>query len=134
MTNKTKTLGDEVRRLRLEKNLSLKQLSDKIVKDDGKNISRAYLNDIEKHHRIPSSDIIEKIAKALDYSADQLLLLANKISLDAEKVLLERPAIGGLLRKAKEMGFDDYDWKEIEKIIAAKIGKSENEKDNGQDK
>jgi transcriptional regulator with XRE-family HTH domain len=132
MTNKIKTLGDEIRRLRLENNLSLKQLADKIIKDDGKAISRAYLNDIEKHHRIPSPDIIEKIANALDYSADKLLLLANKISLEAEKVLLEQPGIGGLLRKAKEVGFDD--WKEIENIIAARIEKKKHEKDTRQDK
>lgn len=113
-----KSFGEELKRLRLDKDFSLRQLASRIIKEDGKSISPSYLNDIEKNNRIPSADIVEKLAKALDYAPDKLLALAQKISPEAEKLLKEYPAWGVLMRKAKETGFKDL--KAIERIIEGK--------------
>jgi len=122
------SFGEELKRLRLEKDLSLRQLADKIIKEDGNPISRSYLNDIENNNRIPSAEIVEKLAKALDYDPEKLLSLAQKISPDAEKILKEEPAWGVLLRKAKEAGFTDL--KAVEKMIEEKA-KKDHEKNQG---
>jgi len=116
MEKKSDKFSDIVRELRLAKNLSLRQLAAKIInKKEGKPISPSYLYDIENSNRIPSADIIMQIANELGYDEDKLLNLAQKISPDAEKLLKEDPAVGELLRKAKESGFRD--WEKLRKII-----------------
>lgn len=125
MPNIPESFGEELKRLRLDKDLSLRQLASKIIKEDGKPISPSYLNDIEKNNRIPSAVIVEKLARALEYDSDKLLALAQKIPPDAEKILKEDPAWGVLLRKAKEAGFTDL--KAVERMIEEKAKKDHEE-------
>jgi transcriptional regulator with XRE-family HTH domain len=125
MTYRQKQIGEEIKQQRLNKHLSLRKLSAMVIKEDGKPISPAYLNDIEKNNRIPSANLIEKIAGALGFDPDYLLNLAKKISPQTERFLLEQPSIGGLLRKAQEMGFTD--WKAMREMIEAE-GKRKKEK------
>lgn len=112
MPGNQRSFGEELKYLRFEKNLGLRELAKMIP------ISPAYLIDIEKNNRIPSAGVVEKIAKALGCNPDKLLALAQKISPETEKLLKEDPALGVFLRKAKEAGFKD--WKSIEKIIEGK--------------
>lgn len=126
MANTSKKFGEEIKRLRLEKNLGVREFAKMIIKDDGEPISPSYLIDIEKNNRIPSGDIVEKIAEVLNYDPANLLSLAQKISPGTEKHLKEEPAIGKLLRKAKETGFDN--WKMVEKLIEDEDKKKKHEK------
>jgi transcriptional regulator with XRE-family HTH domain len=125
MTHRQKQIGEEIKQQRLNKHLSLRKLSAMVIKEDGKSISPAYLNDIEKKNRIPSAYLIEKIAGALECDPDYLLNLAKKISPQTERFLLEQPSIGNLLRKAQEMGFSD--WKAMREMIEAE-GKTKKDK------
>ena len=101
--------------LREEKRLSLRQLAAKIKKGDESSISPSYLHDIENNNRIPSAQIIVQIANELEYDADKLLVLAERISPVAEELLKEQPVVAKLLRKAKEVGFTE--WEKLQKLI-----------------
>lgn len=112
---KQKSFGVFVKDLRLAKKIGVRQLAKSITKEDGTNISPAYLIDIEKNARIPSAFIVEQLAKVLGYDPDALLHMAEKISPEVEKQMISDPAIGRLLRKAKEKGFKN--WDELEKHL-----------------
>lgn len=120
MPNIKKSFGEEVKHLRLEKNLGVRELAKMIP------ISPAYLIDIEKNNRVPSPDKIERIAKALNCDPYKLLKLAQKISTEAQEILKEEPAIGVFLRKAKESGITD--WEALFKKIIEDETKKKHEK------
>ena len=78
MINK-KTFGNIVSSFRKKKNLSQKELAQKIMREDGDPISPQYLNDIEHDRRSPSSDhIIKQFSKALGVKADYLHYLNGR--------------------------------------------------------
>ena len=114
------SFASALKHLRVEKGLSLRQLASKIRKGEGSSISPAYLHDIENKNRTPSSQIIVQLAKELAYDADKLLVLAKKISPIAEELLKEQPVVGKLLRKAKEVGFTE--WEKLQQVIEEQSG------------
>ena len=120
MANNFESLASALKHLRVEKGLSLRQLASKITKGDGSPISPAYLHDIENKNRTPSSQIIVQIAEELAYDVDTLLVLAEKISPVAEELLKEQPVVGKLLRKAKEVGFTE--WEKFQQLIEEQSG------------
>lgn len=61
-----RSLGDRIRELRNEKDLSLRDLS-KMVK-----VSAPFLTDVEKHRRFPKDETLEKLATALGTTVDDL--------------------------------------------------------------
>jgi transcriptional regulator with XRE-family HTH domain len=68
-----KTLGQRLRELRQNADLSLRDLGDKL-KDPTTNtpVSAAFLSDIENGRRFPSDDMIEKLAEILGADAHEL--------------------------------------------------------------
>lgn len=60
-------VGGTLRELRLSKNLTLRQLSDKAY------ISYAFLSEIETGKKCASNDILETLAKGLDLTTAQLI-------------------------------------------------------------
>ena len=73
------TFGRAISEARKQKNLSQKQLAEKISREDGVSISPQYLNDIERDKRNPSSDhIIKEFARALNLKADYLHYLNGR--------------------------------------------------------
>ena len=68
-----KTLGQKIRELRQQRDLSLRDLGDRLKeKDDVNSVSAAFLSDIENGRRFPSDDMLEKIAKILGISFEEL--------------------------------------------------------------
>lgn len=122
--------GPFIKKLRLENNYSLRGLAQKIIKDDGKPLSSSYLNDIEKGRRNPpSAYIVKQLARLLKVDVDSLLRKAGKTAPEVENIIREEPKVGSLLRRAKEVGFDD--WNAVEQLIE-KGRKKKNEKDRRQ--
>ena len=76
------TLGQIIADARKKKGTSQKELSEKVLKEDGEKISPQYLNDIERDRRVPSHFILERIAKELNIDRDYLFLLAEKLPED----------------------------------------------------
>jgi transcriptional regulator with XRE-family HTH domain len=61
------TIGTNIRKLRLKRNLTLQQLADKV------STSKSYIWEIEKGVSVPSVLLAAKIAKALKTTVDKLL-------------------------------------------------------------
>lgn len=68
--------GDKLRRLRKEKNLTQKQLADRI------GVKNSVISFYEMGDRIPSPEVIKKLAVALHVSADYLLGIESSETMD----------------------------------------------------
>lgn len=81
--------GEKIKELRKAKNLGQRALAEQV------GISFTYLSKIENEKLdfgdYPSEELIRKLAGALNYDADELLLLAKKIPEDIRSRVLERP-------------------------------------------
>lgn len=79
------TFGSEVRRARIEHNLSLREVTERLRKRPGSDetISIQYLNDIELDRRKPPSEyLIRQMAKILELDPDYLVFLAGQMPAD----------------------------------------------------
>jgi transcriptional regulator with XRE-family HTH domain len=122
----TKNLGDVVRDARQKKGMSLRQLGERLRKDDGSTMSPQYLNDIEHGRRNPPDEpILRQLAGVLDLDANTLCALAGREPKDVKKYLAEMPeqseVVGRLFRVARQHGFSD--WAALEKEIERKAKK-----------
>jgi XRE family transcriptional regulator, master regulator for biofilm formation len=86
-----KNIGDQLKRIRSKKGLSITKLS--LIAG----ISKGYLSSIESHKTNPSAHMIQKLAKALEVPVEQLLNIQVEL-LDPEWV--------ELVTQAKEIGID----------------------------
>ena len=74
------TVGQAIAEARKRKQLSQKELSSIIRKEDGSAISPQYLNDIERDRRNPPGEhLLSQFARALDLPEEYLYFLANEI-------------------------------------------------------
>jgi XRE family transcriptional regulator, master regulator for biofilm formation len=87
----TKSLGKQIKKMRLRKGLSITKLAKKA------GISKGYLSSIESHKTNPSAHMIQKLAKALEVPVEQLLNIQVEL-LDPEWV--------ELVSEAKDIGID----------------------------
>ena len=67
MSNSAKKLGENVRRIRLTKDMTQGDLCRKLEVD------RAYISNIESGKKNPTLSTIERIAKALNVSIEELI-------------------------------------------------------------
>ena len=67
MTNTAKKLGENIRRIRKEKGMTQIELCQKLEVD------RAYMSNVENGNKNPTLATIEKIAKALSVSLNELI-------------------------------------------------------------
>lgn len=75
------TFGERIRELRLERNLSLRQLADRIDK------SAPFLSDIELGRRFPSEGVLRAIAKELQVKLTHLKEYDHRESITTLKEL-----------------------------------------------
>jgi len=74
MTDLQEIIGKVIRRERLDRQLTIKELGDKA------GLSEIYVGEIERGQKYPSSKVLESIAQALDLDlADLLELMAEEI-------------------------------------------------------
>ena len=81
-----KTLGERMRELRLERNLSLRQLAVRIDK------SAPFISDIELGRRFPSPEVLTDIAQALEVDEGDLERFDFRESVSALKRLAQTDA------------------------------------------
>ena len=86
------TFGRAISSARKSKGWSLRDLAERVLREDGTPISVQYLNDIEHDRRSPSSDrMVRQFAEALGISGDWLYYLAGRFPEDVrEKKLSEK--------------------------------------------
>lgn len=98
-----KTLGDRIRELRAEADLSLRELSPRVG-----GLSAAFLSDIELGRRFPSEDVLDKLAKALKTTADDLRQYDTRPPIDElKRMAAQNPALGVAFRKMVQMSPDE---------------------------
>ena len=99
-----KKFGDQVRQLRRAKGLGQRALA-KMV-----GISLTYVSKIENHRLdfgdYPSTDVILRIAGALEAAEDELLILAKKIPERIRQRVLERPDAFSKLAELDDKALD----------------------------
>lgn len=91
-----KTLGQVIRVARVAAGKSLREFA-RIV-----GITPSYQSDIENDRRIPSEDVLKKIAGLLTLDFEALMALGGRFGEDAERYLRRHPTAGALFRKLSE--------------------------------
>jgi transcriptional regulator with XRE-family HTH domain len=80
MSDDILSFGRRIAKRRKELGFSLKDVSDRVKKEDGESISPQYLNDIEHDRRQPDSErLIDQLALALKLPAEVLYYEAGKL-------------------------------------------------------
>jgi transcriptional regulator with XRE-family HTH domain len=96
MANDNRTLGDVVHDARARLKLSLRDVTKRLA------ITPSYLSDIENDRRIPSEEVIRKLASLLNLDPDDLMALAGRFGEDAVRYMMKTPAAGLLFRRLAE--------------------------------
>ena len=91
--------GATIRKLREEKEISIKKLSEKI------GMTPTYLAPVERDaFKPPAVKLIIKIAKALGANADELCSSAGKVSPETQRAIAKNPAsIGRIIRAVAKL-------------------------------
>jgi len=103
MTDMSKTLGEEIRRLRTEAGFTLRDFAKKLE------ISAAYQSDIEHNRRRPPDPLLKKMVALLrsvgaDY--DVLQQLDTRLDSDLKVWANATPGVREMLRKVRDSGRD----------------------------
>ncbi len=102
-----KTLGQRIKELRDKLDVSLRELAQRM---NSGSVSATHLSDIEQGHRYPSDELLEKLAKALATTVEDLKQYDSRPPLEEIKRRTENdPNFGFALRKLvdKEVSSDD---------------------------
>ena len=103
------TFGKRIRLLRVQKGISQRDVAIRAA------IDITYLSKIENEKLPPpSEEKIRQLAEIFDVTADELILLANKIPNDLPQIIQEAPSIPQFLRTAKDLKPED--WEKLTKF------------------
>ncbi len=92
MANDNRTLGEVIYDARAKLG-SLRGITKKL------NITPSYLSDIENDRRIPSEEVLLRLANLLHLDYDDLMARAGRFGDDAVRYMMKTPATGVLLRR-----------------------------------
>lgn len=101
------TLGDVIRRRRVELSLGLRALAADL------GVSPSYVSDIENDRRVPSEDVLKAIGTRLELDYDELMALAGRFGEQADRYMRRTPAAGALFRRLSERGYSDEQVRKI---------------------
>jgi transcriptional regulator with XRE-family HTH domain len=96
MANDNRTIGDVIHDARAKLKLSLRDITKKL------DITPSYLSDIENNRRVPSEEVLGKLAKLLELDYDDLMARAGRFGEDAVRYMMRTPAAGVLFRRLAE--------------------------------
>lgn len=96
-----KSLGDVVREGRVNAGISLRELARRL------DVTPSYVSDIENDRRVPSEEVLGKIALELNLDRADLLARAGRLQSDADRYMRETPAATTLFRRITEERFDE---------------------------
>ena len=114
-------LGQKIKDLRAERKMSMRGLARAV------DVTPMHISNIEKGFTTGSSELIAKIAKALETDVDQLLHLADRVDPEVVEVIQNNPnSVPNFLRAAKDLSPDDWEKLQgyLEKMNSQKKTKS----------
>ncbi|MGA2120360.1 MAG: helix-turn-helix transcriptional regulator [Bryobacteraceae bacterium] len=123
MTNDNMTLGEAVHDARARLKLSLRDVAKSLA------ITPSYLSDIENDRRVPSEEVLRKLANFLGLDPDDLMALAGRFGEEAVRYMMKTPAAGMLFRRLAEVNASGDAIKELLKAANEAI-----EREKGQSK
>ena len=97
-------------------NLSLRDITKKL------HITPSYLSDIENNRRVPSEEVLRKLADLLKLDYDDLMARAGRFGKDALRYMKRTPAAGVLLRRLAEGKAPRETVEKLLKIADREIG------------
>jgi HTH-type transcriptional regulator, competence development regulator len=107
-----KTFGQTLQTLRRSKNVSQRELAEKV------GVDFSYISKVENDRLPPpAADTIVKICEALGVPRDELLALTGKMPSDAKEMLSSSTAAQQFIRQAQEMNLTDEEWQALTKRL-----------------
>jgi transcriptional regulator with XRE-family HTH domain len=95
-----KTLGERIRELRAERDLSLRELADKLG-----GMSAAFLSDVELGRRYPSEKVLADMARVLGVATEELKKHDARPAVeDLKRLATANPAYGLAFRRIIDKG------------------------------
>lgn len=121
---KKESLGQAIRRLRTKADYTLRGFAELIE------ISAAYLSDIEHDRRVPTEDVLGRIAnllsKRVPVTYEELQSLSARLETDLQQMVQQTPEVSQLLREVKQTGRPARD---VIRELQEHLRKIENEPD-----
>lgn len=103
-----KTLGDRIRELREQQDVSVRELAKRLK------VSAPFLSDIELGRRHPSDDVLERLAAKLGTTAEDLKKYdARPPVKELKRMAANNPAMGFALRKMVDQGVSSEELMEF---------------------
>lgn len=115
------TLGSYIRRTRSARQVTLRKLAAAV------GVTPSYLSDIENDRRVPSEEVLERIARELDLDLDELMALRGKLDDATEEYLKRSPAAVRLFRRIAQQELNEAQLAELERQ-AANLGRRKKER------
>lgn len=107
----SQSLGSRIRELRKIRGLTQRQLAERV--EGG--LDFTFLSKIENDKEQASERTIRALAAALQADADELLLLAQRISTEQRKAMTATEAGRMFLRSARDLS--EADWKKVLEMV-----------------
>lgn len=122
MGNDNRTLGEVIHDARVKLDLSLRDVTKEL------HITPSYLSDIENDRRIPSEEVLVKLADFLHLEYDDLMARAGRFGDEAVRYLMKTPAAGVLLRRLAKHQASDQTMAEVLKAADKEIERQKERK------
>lgn len=104
------TFGQKLRELRKAKNISQRELAEKV------GVDFSYISKLENDRLPPpAADTIVKICEILGIEADSLLVLTGKMRTEAKEMLGSSVEAQKFINQAQEMSLTDEEWHKLTK-------------------
>jgi transcriptional regulator with XRE-family HTH domain len=101
------TLGDEIREARVRAGKRLRPFAEELE------LAPSYLSDIENDRRVPSEEVMKRIASKLRLDFDHLMALAGRFGEEAERYIKKNPAAGVLFRRISQSNLREEQLKKL---------------------
>ena len=99
-----KTLGEQIRELREQRDFSVRELAKKLE------VSAAFLSDVELGRRYPSDDVLKRLASKLGTQVDELKKYDSRAPVqELKRMAASDPAMGFALRRVVDGGISSKD-------------------------
>ncbi|MFQ5627179.1 MAG: helix-turn-helix domain-containing protein [bacterium] len=106
------TFGKSLREIRRAKNISQRDLAQKI------GVDFSYISKLENDRLPPpAADTIVRICDVLDTPQEQLLALTGKVSNEMKETIASSAAAMQFIRNAKTMNLTEEEWQKLNKQL-----------------
>lgn len=101
------SLGDFVRDGRFALNMRLRELARRLE------VTPSYVSDIENNRRVPSEEVLTRIANVLNLPLEELVARAGRLGSDAERYMRDTPVATTLFRKISDEKLTEGEIREL---------------------